>query len=214
MTQVIPCADGRNREQAVKVASTTIKRGGMVIMPVENAYVVVVDAFRTSATALLRAERGMDSSTPLTVLVPRAATVQGMTSRIPDSARALMAGCWPGSLTLLLSPASTLAWDHPQGAPLSVRMPLHPVALAVLAASGPAASAVAVPAGHDVPLTAHEAMDALPHVGVVLDAGAVGGPDRPSSTFVDCTVDPAVVVREGAVSVDQLVAVWPGVSAV
>ena len=210
MTQVIPCADGRNRDQAVKVASTTIKRGGLVIVPTENAYLVVADAFRASATALVRSERGMDPQTPLTVLVPRPATVQGITSRIPDSARALMAGLWPGPLTLLLTPASTLAWDHPAGAPLSVRMPVHPVALAVLAASGPVAAAVAAPVGSPAPRTAQEAMASLANVGVVLDAGEL--PDEVTgSTIVDCTREPAQVVREGVVGADELLRVWPEV---
>lgn len=210
MTQVIPCADGRNRDQAVKVASTTIKRGGLVIVPTENAYLVVADAFRASATALVRSERGMDPQTPLTVLVPRPATVQGITSRIPDSARALMAGLWPGPLTLLLTPASTLAWDHPAGAPLSVRMPVHPVALAVLAASGPVAAALAAPVGSPAPRTAQEAMASLANVGVVLDAGELPE-EMPGSTIVDCTREPAHVVRQGVVGADELQRVWPEV---
>jgi len=212
MTQVIACADGRNRDQAVKVASTTIKRGGLVILPTENAYLVVADAFRAPATSLLRSERGMDAATPLTVLVPRAATVQGITSRIPDSARALMSGAWPGSLTLLLTPASTLAWDHPAGAPLSVRMPLHPVALAVLAASGPVAAAVAAQVGSPAPRTAQDAMGAMSSVGVVLDAGELSE-DVAGSTIVDCTSDPARIMRAGAVSVETLARIWPEVQA-
>lgn len=210
MTQVIPCADGRNRDQAVKVASTTIKRGGLVIVPTENAYLVVADAFRATATSLVRSERGMDPHTPLTVLVPRAATVQGITARIPDSARALMAGLWPGSLTLLLTPAQTLTWDHPSGAPLSVRMPLHPVALAVLAASGPVAAAVAARVGSPAPRTAQDAMGVMPSVGVVLDAGELPL-EQAGSTIVDCTVEPAQVVRSGIVGIERLTQVWPEV---
>lgn len=52
--QLWECADGANRETAVRGAVAAMRRGGLVILPTENSYVVAADAFSLRGTALLR----------------------------------------------------------------------------------------------------------------------------------------------------------------
>ena len=142
-------------------------------------------------------------------------TVAGIAARVPDDARALMDAFWPGSLTLLLAPQPTLAWD------LAGRRPArHPHA----AASGGARAAGAErPAGRDdgEPARAcpRRSTSTTPStqlgdaIGLALDAGDLSGDEPLPSTVVDVTGDRPRVVRIGAISVEQLRRVCPHVLA-
>ena len=158
---------------------------------------------------LFRSAKGTDAGTPLPVMVGARATVAGIALRVPDAAVALMDAFWPGPLTLLLAAQPTLAWDQPAGAPVAVRMPLHPVALAVLAATGPLAVTAANAAGHDAPSTVDEALEQLGDVAaIVLDAGTL--PRGRPSTVVDVTGEPRIA-RAGELTVEQIQAACPSV---
>lgn len=87
-----------------------------------------------------------------------------------------MEAFWPGPLTLLLAPQPTLAWDLPGSAPLAVRMPLHPLALALLSASGPMVVTTANLSGMPAPTGIDDALEQLGDgVSLALDAGDLAG---------------------------------------
>ena len=95
---------------------------------------------------------------------------------------------WPGALTLLLTPQRTLAWDLPMDAPLAVRMPLHPLALALLLKSGPLVVTSANLPGMSAPADVDDALEQLGDaVGVALDAGDLSDGEALPSTVVDVT---------------------------
>ena len=75
--------------------------------------------------------------------------------------RELVEAFWPGALTLVVEHAPSLAWDlgDTRGT-VAVRMPLHPVALELLARTGPLAVSSANLTGKPAPLTAEEAQRA------------------------------------------------------
>lgn len=205
MTQRIQCADGAHREQAVASALAALRRGDLVVLPTESVYAVAADAFSRRGVATLREAKGYEDDAPLPVMVGGRSTVSGIAARVSADAEALMTQCWPGALTLLLTPQPSLAWDLPAAAPLAVRMPLHPVALAVLQATGPlvvtAANLPGLPAPTDVD-------DALAQAGDVaslaLDAGPLGEDPGVPSTIVDATTMPPRVVRQGAIALEVL----------
>ena len=120
---------------------------------------------------------------------------------------------WPGPLTLLMTPQPSLAWDVAVDSPVAVRMPLHPVALALLARTGPMAMTSANLPGMPAPSDVDDALEQLGDaVTVALDAGPLlsDGAGAPS-TIVDVTGTVPVVVRIGAVSADDLRRVCPDV---
>ena len=133
MTQRIACRDGAHRDRAVTAAAAALRRGDLVIIPTESVYAIAADAFSVTGVGLMRAAKGLDESASFAVLVPSATTVSGLSSRISDTARDLMTAFWPGLLTLQVPPQPTLAWSLPAQAPVAVRMPLHPLTLALLA---------------------------------------------------------------------------------
>lgn len=215
MTIRIPCSDGAQRDRALSLALSTARRGGLLIIPTEGVYAVVTDAFSIRGTSALRAFKGLPDSMPLSILVPQVSTVSGIARRVPNAAQQLMEALWPGELTILLEPGMTLSWDHPEGAPVAVRMPLHPLTLQVLHTTGPLASTGAHLTGQP-PITTAQDLDALEcdDIALILDAGDLSNNSDTavSSTVVDCTVEPPRVVRTGACDLLTLQSVIPEIA--
>ena len=193
-----------SRDRAISMAYSTVRRGGLVIVPTESQYAVVTDAFSLRGTALLREYRGLVPQVPLTVLVPNANAVSGITSSIPQIARELMECYWPGELTLLLSAGTTLAWDHPADAPVAVRMPRHPFLLELLGTTGPLASSSAQPIGMPQ-ITQNVDLDAcdVDHVSVLIAAGDLASGS--TSTIIDCSGGEPKILREGVIAHEGLI---------
>ena len=209
MSLVIDVGDrpGPGRERGVSAAAAAIKRGDLVVLPTESVYGLAADPFSPRAMRALREAKGRGDDLPVGVLVGAVRTVDGLASGITADGRALIEAFWPGPLTLVVREQPTLAWDNPDGH-VSLRMPLHPVTLAVLAATGPLAVTSAQRAGSAPPRTCADAEEQLGDgIALYLDAGETIA-EAPSS-IVDLTVDPPVLLREGAFSLQALREVCP-----
>jgi tRNA threonylcarbamoyl adenosine modification protein (Sua5/YciO/YrdC/YwlC family) len=112
-------------------------------------------------------------------------------------------------LTLVVEHAPSLIWDLGDAAgTVAIRMPLHPVALEVLNATGPMAVSSANVSGSPPATTAAEAREQLGEsVEVYLEAGDCGEPI--ASTIVDLTGAVPRLLRAGAVSAQELREVVP-----
>jgi L-threonylcarbamoyladenylate synthase len=211
-TTIWDCSDPAERERALVGAVSAMRRGGLVDVPTENCYVIAADAFSIKGTSLLRRAKLQQPDSPLGLLVASAQTVSGVAARVPPAAQVLMRTFWPGLLTLLLRPQATLAWDHPPMAPVAVRMPLHPLALALCGRLGPMAASAAAISGAPAPRTVAEALDSLADdVAGALDVGPVGDQawsdsedHELASTVVDVRTRPATIVRVGAVNAERV----------
>jgi tRNA threonylcarbamoyl adenosine modification protein (Sua5/YciO/YrdC/YwlC family) len=198
---------GPGRERGISAAAAAIKRGDLVVLPTESVYGLAADPFSPRAMRALREAKGRGDDLPVGVLVGAVRTVDGLASGITADGRALIEAFWPGPLTLVVREQPTLAWDNPDGH-VSLRMPLHPVTLAVLAATGPLAVTSAQRAGSAPPRTCADAEEQLGDgIALYLDAGETIA-EAPSS-IVDLTVDPPVLLREGAFSLQALREVCP-----
>ncbi len=197
-------------ERGITAATAAARRGELVVLPTESAYGIATDAFSVNGLDKLRTLKGRGPELPVPVMVGAAITADGLISGISAAARDLMAAFWPGQLTLVGIAQPTLSWRvSAQGdASVSIRMPLHPVAWRLAKQLGPLALTGANVAGSDLPLTCDEAAEVFgPQVAVYLDAGPVVGGE--TSSVVDVSVDPPVVLREGAISVADLQRVCP-----
>ena len=212
MSAPYPTTTEEEREAAVDAAVRAVQRGALVVLPTDTVYGVGADAFDAAAVGRLLAAKGRGREMPPPVLVSAATTLDALAVRVPDYARALVKQFWPGPLTLVCHQQSSLQWDlgDTRGT-VAVRMPDHPVALAILERTGPLAVTSANKTGMPAASTVDRAVDMLgDDVEVFVDAGPVGVDAVPAgrpSTIVDCTGAGGRVLRRGALGLETLNAV-------
>ena len=201
------------RADALRHATDAIARGELVVLPTDTVYGVAADAFSAEAVTRLLEAKGRGRAKPPPVLVAELRTLDGLARDVPLAARALAERFWPGALTLVVHAQPTLSWDlgETRGT-VAVRVPDHELARELLAATGPLAVTSANLTGQRPATDAVGAEAQLGRaVAVYLDDGPTdtGGSALPS-TIVDATAEPLRVVRAGAVSLDRLRDVVPG----
>jgi L-threonylcarbamoyladenylate synthase len=206
------CSDADERESGIAAAARAVAAGQLVVLPTDTVYGVGVDAFDSTAVAALLEAKGRGRDMPVPVLVGSWDTLDGLVTLVPDRVRSLIEAFWPGGLTLIVTHAPSLNWDLGDArGTVAVRMPLHPVALELLAQTGPMAVSSANKSGRPPATTMADARDQLGEdVSVYLD----GGPSQTgiASTIVDVTAETSRVVRPGAVELAALREVDPAIS--
>jgi L-threonylcarbamoyladenylate synthase len=201
--------DGADASAGVDAAVITLRRGELAVLPTDTVYGVAADAFSPSAVQRLLTAKGRGRDMPVPVLVGSWRTLDGLAEVVTPTARELVEAFWPGPLTLVVRAAPSLAWDlgETRGT-VALRMPLHPVALAVLEQTGPLAVSSANRSGLPPATDAAEAARQLgTAVATYLDGGSCPGPVP--STILDLTGDVPRLLREGALPVERLAEVVP-----
>ncbi len=195
--------------RGVADAVTALRRGELAVLPTDTVYGLAADAFSPPAVTRLLAAKGRGRDLPVPVLVGSWRGIDGLAELVTPTVRTLVEAHWPGPLTLIVRAAPSLAWDLGQTrGTVAVRMPLHPVALAVLEQTGPLAVSSANRTGQPPASTAAEALEQLgTAVAVYLEAGSTGEPV--ASTILDLTGENPVVRRQGALATDDLRALLP-----
>ena len=188
-------------ERAVKILQT----GGLVAFPTETVYGLGADASNAEAVRKIFRVKGRPEGHPLIVHIADANKVNDWASVFPEPAHRLAARFWPGPLTLIL-PRDPLVHDIVTGGQptVALRVPGHPVALALLKAFG---GGIAAPSanrfGKVSPTTAQHVYDDLGlDVDLILDGGpcAVGI----ESTILDLSGPEPRILRPGGVDKEAL----------
>lgn len=204
MSPVYDCTTESGRAEGVAAAAGAVRDGQAVVLPTDTVYGIGADAFSPEAVASVLAAKGRGREMPPPVLVASVRTVDGLATDVPAYARDLIAAFWPGPLTLVLTAQSSLMWDLGEtNGTVALRMPQDDVALALLTEVGPMAVTSANLTGHPPATTVTDAAAQLgAAVAVYLDGGPTVG--TAVSTIVDCTGEEPVVLRQGAITQDQL----------
>ncbi|MBF4993576.1 threonylcarbamoyl-AMP synthase [Arthrobacter gandavensis] len=215
MTTSFDCSDSNTRSAGLAAAQQAIANRQCIVLPTDTVYGIGADAFSPQAVATLLAAKGRGRSMPPPVLVPRLQTMDGLAVDVPEEARALAQAFWPGGLTIIFNAQPSLTWDlgDTRGT-VALRMPDDDIALDLLALTGPMAVSSANRTGQPAAQTAAEAQAQLAEsVEVYLEAGPrpAEGSEGIPSTIVDATGPVLRVVRDGAVSLEELRAVVPSV---
>lgn len=195
--------------RGVAEAVQALRRGDLVVLPTDTVYGLAADAFSPQAVGRLLEAKGRGRDMPVPVLVGAWRGIDGLAADVTPTMRSLVEAFWPGPLTLIVPAAPSLAWDlgETRGT-VAVRMPLHAVALSVLAETGPLAVSSANRTGQAPPATAAEAQEQLgASVAVYLEAGSTG--EAVASTIVDLTGEQPQVRRAGALPLEELREVLP-----
>jgi L-threonylcarbamoyladenylate synthase len=195
-------------QQALDEAASILRRGGTVALPTETVYGLGANALNPTAVAAIFAAKERPNWDPLIVHVANEAMLAQVVHEIPQTARKLMQAFWPGPLTLLFPRSAAVPDAVTAGRSLvGIRMPAHPVALAVIARAGvPVAAPSANRFGHTSPTTADHVLDDLDgRIDAVVDADPTAF--GVESTVLDPNASPMVVYRPGAITVEQIRAV-------
>jgi len=190
---------------AIADAAICLGSGGLVAFPTETVYGLGADATNGAAVARLYAAKGRPSFNPLIAHVFDLAAAKRL-AVFNAEAEKLAAAFWPGPLTLVLRkradcPVADLATAGLDS--IAVRMPKHPVALAILDRLGrPVVAPSANRSGHVSPTTARHVMDDL---GGRIDMVIDGGPAQVGleSTIVGCFERP-MLLRPGGLPREQI----------
>ncbi len=185
-------------------AAEFLRDGQTVAFPTETVYGLGANALDPAAVGRIFEAKQRPSWDPLIVHVADSEMLESVAEVSPDAQR-LIDRFWPGPLTLLLTRTAAIPDAVTAGRPLvGVRMPAHPVALALIAAAGvPIAAPSANRFGHTSPTTAQHVLDDLDgRIAAVLDGGAteVGL----ESTVIGLEEDAILIYRAGAITAEML----------
>jgi L-threonylcarbamoyladenylate synthase len=198
-------------QEDIARAATLLRAGELVALPTETVYGLGADASNAQAVAKIFAAKGRPADHPLIVHLADADSLIHWAREIPKEAIALARAFWPGPLTLILKKEADVLDDVTGGQDtVGLRVPDHPVALALLRAFSSDGGGIAAPSanrfGRISPTTAqHVAEDLGDAVSMILDGGAcqVGI----ESTILDLSRGEPVILRPGMIGADAIAAV-------
>ncbi len=186
-------------------AAELLRAGELVAFPTETVYGLGANALDAQAVRRIYAAKGRPSTSPLIVHVDSIEMAHGLAADWPETAEKLARAFWPGPLTLVVSKRPHVPDAATAGLPsVGLRMPAHPVALALIAAAGvPLAAPSANRFTELSPTTAAHVERVLgERVAMILDGGActVGI----ESTVVSVTGGRPVLLRPGMITAAQI----------
>ena len=204
MARRYDCNDATDRTTGLREAASAVRRGELVVLPTDTVYGIGADAFSSEGVADLLDAKGRGRNMPTPVLIGSPNTLHGLVTDFSEQAWELVDAFWPGALTLVAKHQPSLQWDlgDTRGT-VAVRMPLHPVAIELLTEVGPMAVSSANVSGQPPASDAAMAEGQLgDSVEVYLDGGPSGEPV--ASTIVDFTADEPRILRQGAITAEQV----------
>jgi Sua5/YciO/YrdC/YwlC family protein len=190
-------------QESIARALNILQAGGLVAFPTDTVYGVGALAFDANAVESIYVAKDRPIEKAIPVLIGDPADLEKVGADIPDSARKLASRFWPGPLTILVPKRADLPEAVSATATVGVRVPDHEVARALLRSAGPMAVTSANISGKLSPVTAREVYEQLKdRIDLIIDGGKT--PGGVPSTLVDCTSEELKVLREGPLSLDEL----------
>ncbi len=156
-------------------AAALLKQGGVVVFPTETVYGLGANALDARAVAAIFEIKRRPRFDPLIVHVGSFAQLDAVVAELPTTARDLVESCWPGPLTVVLPKRDLVPDIVTAGLPtVAVRMPDHPMALALIREAGvPIAAPSANLFGRISPTTVQHVQEQLgDRVDMMLDGGS------------------------------------------
>ena len=193
--------DAKNLQRAAAL----IRGGGLVAFPTETVYGLGANAFDAAAVARIFTVKGRPRQSPLIVHVDSIDMARALVLEWPDAADRLARRYWPGPLTLVLRKQPSIPDIVTAGlATVGLRVPSHPLALALIRAAGvPIAAPSANPFTELSPTTAEHVRQSL---GDAVDLVLDGGPATVGieSTVLSLAAAEPVLLRPGVIPLPEI----------
>ncbi|MDT7847639.1 L-threonylcarbamoyladenylate synthase [Streptomyces justiciae] len=196
------------RTSDIETAASVLRDGGLVAIPTETVYGLGANAEDPAAVARIFHVKGRPPSHPLIVHIGGAEQLAEWVEEVPATARLLAEHFWPGPLTLVLRRGRRVPLEATGGLEtVAVRVPDHPLTLALLSAFGGGVTAPSANRFGSVSPTTSDHVRA--ELGDAVDFVLDGGPCEVGveSTIVDVTGEIPSILRPGGVSREDLEAV-------
>lgn len=185
----------REIEKGVRI----LQKGGVIAFPTDTVYGLGADAFNTRAVERVYEIKNRPGHQQFPLLVADVEQLATLAEPIPEFAWFLVRRFWPGGLTLVLSRKDSLPAHLASGPTIAVRVPNHPVCLALIEGLGkPITGTSANVSGQPAALTAEEVKQQLAgRIDLIVDGGKC--PGGRESTIVDVTHEPPTILRQGII---------------
>jgi len=199
LARVLRIASDASDSAALAEAAHMVRDGGLVAFPTETVYGLGADAGNPKALERLNRVKGRPPDKPYSLLVHDVRQIEALAAELSPAALRLMERFWPGPLTLVL--------PGKHGGTIGFRLPDHPIALAFLRACDmPIAAPSANRSGATPPTDAETVLAGLgTEIDLLLDGGPT--PLGRESSVAQVAGDLVTMLREGAVSADELLSV-------
>jgi len=200
-TTLLPADSPNSISHAVDV----LKGGGVVAFPTDTVYGLGALASKPESLKRLYNIKGRKHTKAIAILIANAEQIDEIVEEPSEEIYKLARRFWPGPLTMVLPRHPSLPELLAPNDTIGVRVPDHPVALALLEASGPMGVTSANLSGEENTSSAQEVMDQLSgRVHLVLDGGET--PGGVPSTVVDLTEKLPKMLRPGPIGEAEVLA--------
>jgi tRNA threonylcarbamoyl adenosine modification protein (Sua5/YciO/YrdC/YwlC family) len=205
MAQFFTIHPGNPQPRLIKQAADMLRNGAVIVYPTDSGYALGCRLDDKDAVTRIRQIRGLDEKHLMTLMC-RDLSELSHYARVDNAMFRLLKNNTPGSYTFILDATREVPrrLQHPKRSTVGLRIPDHPIALALLEELGePLLSSTLIMPGEDHPLTdvdeIREQLEKL--VELVIEGGTVG---LESTTVIDLTDAAPVLLRKGKGKVDHL----------
>jgi len=191
-------------QQEIEKGVEILRNGGVIAFPTDTVYGLGSDAFNSAAVARIYEIKKRPKHQQLPILIASLDQLTTLAKSIPEIAWFLAKRFWPGGLTLVLPKAESLSAYLVPGPTVAVRIPNHPVCLALIEGLGnPIIGTSANVSGRPSSLTAEEVRRQLgPRIDFIINGGKC--PGGRESTVVDVTREPPIILRPGIIPAHEI----------
>ena len=195
-TEIIPASE-------IQIALRILQSGDIVAFPTDTVYGLGALAFNNTAIESIYKAKNRPIEKAIPILIGDLSDFEKVADDIPNMALRFASRFWPGPLTCIVPKKQTLPLAVSATSTVAVRIPDHVDARALLRAADPMAVTSANISGGQNPSTAQEVYDQLNgRIPLILDGGTTQG--GIPSTLVDCTGELPMILREGPITLDEL----------
>lgn len=195
-TEIIPASE-------IQIALRILQSGGIVAFPTDTVYGLGALAFNNTAIESIYKAKNRPIEKAIPILIGDMSDFEKVADDIPNMALRFASRFWPGPLTCIVPKKQTLPLAVSATPTVAIRIPDHVDARALLRAADPMAVTSANISGGQNPSTAQEVYNQLNgRIPLILDGGTTQG--GIPSTLVDCTGELPMILREGPITLDEL----------
>jgi L-threonylcarbamoyladenylate synthase len=188
---------------AISHSIDVLQHGGLVAFPTDTVYGLAALPYQEEYVEGLFSAKGRSNARAIAILLGDYTDLKRVVEKFDERSLRLAHRFWPGPLTLVVSKLSALPDVLSQDGTIGVRMPDHPIALALLRKIGPLAVTSANISGEDNANTAEEVHRQLNgRVHLILDGGKTSG--GVPSTVVNCISTSLTLLRQGPIALEAI----------